>query len=46
MEYLEGETLAHGLEKGALPLEQALQYSYRSRTPPTRPIDTASSIAI
>ena len=27
MEYLEGETLAHRLEKGALPLDQALQYA-------------------
>src|SRR3984893_14144094 len=27
MEYLEGETLAHRLEKGALPLEQVLQYA-------------------
>src|SRR5258708_4064033 len=27
MEYLEGETLAHRLQKGALPLEQVLQYA-------------------
>jgi serine/threonine protein kinase len=27
MEYLEGQTLAHRLEKGALPLDQALQYA-------------------
>ena len=27
MEYLEGETLAHRLEKGALPLDQALRYA-------------------
>src|SRR5260370_13724953 len=27
MEYLEGETLAHRLQKGSLPLEQVLQYA-------------------
>src|SRR6266446_1733683 len=27
MEYLEGETLAHRLKKGALPLDQALRYA-------------------
>ena len=27
MEYLDGETLAHRLEKGALPLDQALRYA-------------------
>src|SRR5947208_5930455 len=27
MEYLEGETLEHRLKKGALPLDQALQYA-------------------
>jgi hypothetical protein len=27
MEYLEGETLAHRLKKGALPLDQTLRYA-------------------
>ena len=47
MQYLEGETLAHRLKEGALPLEQALQY--RDRRSPTRSprrIAPASSIAI
>ena len=32
MEYLEGETLEHRLKKGALPLDQALQYAIQIRS--------------
>ncbi len=37
MEYLEGDTLAQRLEKGALPLDQALPLRFRAQTPSTTP---------
>ena len=47
MEHLEGETLADRLEKGALPLEQALDHRDRDRRRARRPrTGRASSIAI
>ena len=36
MEYLEGDTLAQRLEKGALPLDQALKVAIEIGTPWTR----------
>ena len=35
MEYLEGETLAERLSKGALPLDQALRYAIEIEVDPT-----------
>ena len=43
MEYLEGETLAERLQKGPLPLEQALKSPSRSPRPWTRRIGGGSS---
>ena len=43
MEHIEGETLAERLEKGALPLEQALQHGLKSPTPSTKRTVKASS---
>ena len=46
MEYLEGETLADRLKKGALPLEQRFATPLRWPTPWTTRIATASPIVI
>jgi serine/threonine protein kinase len=46
MPYLDGETLAERLEKGALPLDQALRYTTRSPMPSTRRTAQASCTAI